>query len=61
MWKPIHCQAVGYKIIELPVHWYYNPHSKVNVMRDSFKMGVDLLTIRLNGLRGIYTRPNARI
>ena len=54
-------RQLGYKIIELPVHWYYNPHSKVNVMRDSFKMGVDLLTIRLNGLRGIYTRPNARI
>ena len=31
-------------------------HSKISVVRDSFKMGVDLLTIRLNALRGIYTR-----
>lgn len=52
-------RLLGYKIIELPIHWYYNPHSKIKVVRDSFKMGMDLLTIRLNALRGIYTRPNA--
>jgi len=52
-------RLLGYKIIELPIHWYYNPHSKIKVVRDSFKMGMDLLTIRLNALRGVYTRPNA--
>jgi dolichyl-phosphate beta-glucosyltransferase len=52
-------RQLGYKIIELPIHWYYNPHSKINVVRDSFKMGVDLLTIRLNSLRGVYKHPNA--
>jgi hypothetical protein len=45
----------------MPIHWYYNPHSKISVVRDSFKMGVDLLTIRLNALRGIYTHSNARL
>lgn len=54
-------RKLGYKILELPIHWYYNPQSKINVMRDSFKMGVDLLTIRLNGLRGIYTRPDGHL
>jgi dolichyl-phosphate beta-glucosyltransferase len=54
-------RQLGYKIIELPIHWYYNPHSKINVLRDSFRMGVDLLTIRLNGLRGVYTHPNAHL
>jgi len=54
-------RQLGYKIIELPIHWYYNPHSKINVVRDSFKMGLDLLTIRVNSLRGIYTHPNARL
>jgi dolichyl-phosphate beta-glucosyltransferase len=52
---------LGYKVVEIPIHWYYNPHSKISVARDSFKMGVDLLTIRLNALRGIYTTPNARL
>ena len=54
-------RLLGYKIIELPIHWYYSPHSKINVVRDSFKMGVDLLTIRLNALRGVSAHPNARI
>ena len=54
-------RQLGYKVIELPIHWYYNPHSKINVVRDSFKMGVDLLTIRMNALRGVYTRPNAHL
>ena len=54
-------RLLGYKIIELPIHWYYNSDSKIRVVRDSFRMGLDLLTIRLNGLRGVYKHPNARI
>lgn len=54
-------RLLGYKIIELPIHWYYNPQSKIRVVRDSFKMGIDLLSIRLNALRGVYTYSNARI
>jgi dolichyl-phosphate beta-glucosyltransferase len=50
-------QSLGYRVMEIPIHWYFNPHSKISVVRDSFKMGLDLLTIRLNGLRGIYTQP----
>ena len=52
---------LGYKVVEIPIHWYYDPHSKISVARDSFKMGIDLLTIRLNALRGVYTQPNARL
>ena len=54
-------RQLGYRIIELPINWYYNPHSKIKVVKDSFKMGVDLITIRLNAIRGVYTHPNARI
>jgi len=54
-------RLLGYKTIEIPINWYYNPHSKINVGRDSFKMGIDLLTIRLNALRGVYTRSNAKL
>ena len=44
----------GYRIKELPIPWYFNPDSKVRVWRDSFEMARDLLTIRLNFLRGYY-------
>jgi len=46
----------GYKIVEVPIDWYYSPHSKINVLRDSIHMGLDLLTIRWYGLQGRYRR-----
>ena len=44
----------GYRIIEIPIPWYYNAESKIRVFRDSFNMGKDLLTMRLNAWRGVY-------
>lgn len=46
----------GYKIVEVPIPWYYTPHSKINIVRDSLRMGMDLLKIRLNAWRGVYDR-----
>lgn len=47
-------RKLGYRIVELGIPWYFNPESKVRVFRDSTRMGLDLLTIRLNSLRGKY-------
>lgn len=44
----------GYRICEIPIDWYFNPESKVRVLRDSWRMFRDLLTIRANGRRGAY-------
>jgi len=44
----------GYRIVELPIHWYFNPESKLNVVQDAFKMGIDILTIHLNQFKGVY-------
>jgi glycosyltransferase involved in cell wall biosynthesis len=44
----------GYSIVELPIHWYFNPQSKLNVFQDAIKMGMDILTIHWNKLRGVY-------
>ena len=44
----------GYRIVELPIPWYFNSNSKISVVRDSLRMLLDLFTIRLNGLRGVY-------
>ena len=41
-------------ILEIPIPWYFNPESKVNVFRDSWRMFLDLLTIRRNGRAGLY-------
>ena len=44
----------GYKIIEVPVQWYYDGNSKINVIQDSIKMFRELLQIRANYRKGMY-------
>lgn len=44
----------GYKIIEVPINWYYFPGSRVHVIRDSINMFLDLFKIRLNWRRKVY-------
>jgi glycosyltransferase involved in cell wall biosynthesis len=46
----------GYRIVEVGIPWYFNADSKIRVLHDSLRMGLDLLTIRWNGLRGVYER-----
>lgn len=46
----------GFRIVEIPIPWYYQPRSKVNVLRDSLKMARDLLIIRRGLRRGKYDR-----
>ncbi|MGE5249225.1 MAG: dolichyl-phosphate beta-glucosyltransferase [Bacteroidota bacterium] len=42
------------RIREIPIHWYYDPDSKVRAIRDAFRMLQDILRIHLNALRGCY-------
>ncbi len=44
----------GYRIVEIPVQWYFNPESKLNVVQDAIKMGLDIFTIHLNNMKGVY-------
>jgi len=47
----------GYRIVEIPIPWYFNPDSRVRLFDDSMKMAYDLLTIRRNARRGVYDAP----
>ena len=44
----------GYKIVELPIPWHFNPDSRVRLVQDSLRMGLDLLAIRRNARQGLY-------
>jgi len=44
----------GYRIVEIPVPWHFNPESKLNVVQDAFKMLFDIFKIHLNAWRGKY-------
>lgn len=44
----------GYRVVEVPISWYYNPGSRVSLFSDSWHMFTDLLRIRRNWRRGVY-------
>ena len=46
----------GYRIIEVPINWYYDPGSTVVLWRDPFRMVREVLQVRLNGWRGKYDK-----
>jgi glycosyltransferase involved in cell wall biosynthesis len=46
----------GHRIVEVPIPWYYEPGSRVRVVRDSFVMFADLFRIRRNWKRGLFGR-----
>jgi dolichyl-phosphate beta-glucosyltransferase len=48
-------RRLGYRIIEVPIPWYFNSDSRVRLAGDSLRMGLDLVTIRRNDRRGDYT------
>ena len=48
----------NYRIVELPIPWYFNPESKLNVVQDAARMGLDIFMIHLNALRGAYGTKN---
>jgi len=39
-------RQLGYKIVEVPVPWYYQPQSKVNVVKDFMRTFKELLKVR---------------
>ena len=43
-----------YRVVEIPIDWYFNADSKVSVLRDSARMFLDLLLIRRNARHGLY-------
>ena len=47
-------QRRGYKIREVPINWYFNADTKISVLKNSWRMFLDLLTIRRNARLGRY-------
>lgn len=47
-------RRLGYATVEVPVRWNHAEGAKVNMLRDSVEMFLDLLRIRWNQVRGLY-------
>jgi glycosyltransferase involved in cell wall biosynthesis len=46
----------GLKAVEIPVRWAHSPATKVNMLRDSVQMFLDVFRIRWNALAGRYRK-----
>ncbi len=44
-------RRLGYRIAEVPVHWYHRDGSKVSMLRDGLRMLAGLVAIRLQHIR----------
>lgn len=46
----------GLSAVEIPVRWAHSPATKVNMLRDSVQMFLDIFTIRWNAMMGRYAK-----
>ena len=47
-------QKQGYRIIEIPIQWYYKESSQVRPVQDTVNMFREVLRIRRNSMKGLY-------
>lgn len=41
-------------IVEIPIEWHYQPNSRINPIKDSYDMFLEVFKIRRKGAQGIY-------
>lgn len=46
------------RTVEVPVEWAHDHRSKISPLRDGMKMGVEMLAVRWNDMRGVYKQPS---
>ncbi len=46
------------RTVEVPVSWAHDHRSKISPLRDGIKMGLEMIKVRLNEIKGLYERPS---
>lgn len=49
----------GYKIVEVPIHWYFDSDSRMLLIKDSLAMIRELFDIRRNWRAGLYKKRDS--
>lgn len=47
-------QKHGFKIVEVPINWYFRANSRINPLKDAVEMFREVLKIRSNNRHGLY-------
>jgi dolichyl-phosphate beta-glucosyltransferase len=53
-------QRRGYRVVAVPIDWYFDADSRIEPLRDTWRMFRDVLQIRVNGWRGVYDRSTGK-
>ncbi|MEW5829795.1 MAG: dolichyl-phosphate beta-glucosyltransferase [Chloroflexota bacterium] len=48
----------GYRIAEIPIHWYFDAETKLRAVEDALVMLRDIFLIHRNALRGLYAKKD---
>ncbi len=54
-------EKAGYKVVEVPIDWYYRHESKVSALPDAYRMVRDILQMRANMRRGVYQYTRTQV
>ncbi len=46
----------GYRLVEVPINWYYKENSRINPIKDAVDMLLEVIKIRINAWRGVYKK-----
>lgn len=46
----------GYKIVEVPINWYFDPDTRIKLIDDTLAMLREIWTVRQNWRKGLYDR-----
>jgi glycosyltransferase involved in cell wall biosynthesis len=46
----------GYRVVELPIPWYFNQESKLHAVRDALQMMMDIISVHRNAWLGLYDK-----
>ncbi len=49
----------GYRIVDVPITWYYDPDSRMKLLQDSLHILVEIWQVHQNWRRGLYDRKRA--
>lgn len=49
----------GYKIVDVPITWYYNDDTRMRLIQDSLHILLEIWQIRQNWRKGIYDRQDS--
>jgi dolichyl-phosphate beta-glucosyltransferase len=50
-------RRLGYRIVEVPIPWYFDPDSRMRLVGDTLHILREIMEIRQNWRKGLYDRP----